>query len=121
MVNAKSVVHQVILAIIIVLWLIPLYAMIVNSFKTTLAAETTPPVLLPSGFDVSNIATVAGSLAYGLINSAIVVLPVVAISTFLGALAAFGFYRLKHWLSDLLFTLVAIAPSYPMRWLRYPP
>ncbi len=91
MVNAKSVIHQVVLAIIIVLWLIPLYAMIVNSFKTTLAAETTP-VLLPSGFDVSNIVTVAESLAYGLINSAIVVLPVVVISTFLGALAAFGFY-----------------------------
>lgn len=95
MVNAKSVIHQVVLAIIIVLWLIPLYAMIVNSFKTTLAAETTP-VLLPSGFDVSNIVTVAGgSLAYGLINSAIVVLPVVAISTFLGALAPSAFTGLS--------------------------
>ncbi|GAB6947832.1 carbohydrate ABC transporter permease [Vulcanisaeta sp. JCM 16161] len=112
MVNARSVIHQVVLAIIIVLWLVPLYAMVVNSFKTTLAAETTP-VLLPSGFDVSNIVTVAESLVYGLINSAIVVLPVVAISTFLGALAAFGFYRLKHWLSDLLFTLVAIGTFIP--------
>ncbi|WP_243678820.1 hypothetical protein [Vulcanisaeta distributa] len=45
---------------------------------------------------MSNIVTVAGgSLAYGLINSAIVVLPVVAISTFLGALAPSAFTGLS--------------------------
>ena len=112
MVNARSIVHQLILAIIIVAWLIPLYAMVINSFKSNLAAQTTP-VLLPSGFLINNIISVAQSLAYGLINSTIVVLPVVVISTFLGSLAAFGFYRLKHWLSDLLFTLVAIGTFIP--------
>ncbi|ABW01861.1 glucose ABC transporter permease GlcU [Caldivirga maquilingensis] len=110
--SARYVLYQLVLGVIIAIWLIPLYAMVINSFKSNMDALSTP-VLIPRGFHVSNIVTAAQALAYGLVNSVIVVLPTVVISTLLGALSAFGFYRVKHWLSDFLFTLVAIGTFIP--------
>jgi glucose/arabinose transport system permease protein len=94
------------------IWLIPVYSLLINSFKTASGVISTP-VLQPSGFSLSAIETVFGQMKQSLLNSLIVTIPVAAISTFLGAMAAYHLSLKQSYFNDTVFTIIAIATFVP--------
>lgn len=116
----KITLHYLVLAIISVIWLIPVYAMLINGFKTELGVLSTPVLQPSSQFTTQPYSVVWGALESPIINSLIVVIPVAVISTILGAMGAYFFYtltysfsRLSSTMSDVLFSLIALATFIP--------
>ncbi|MBX8636714.1 MAG: carbohydrate ABC transporter permease, partial [Thermoplasmata archaeon] len=81
------------------IWLIPVYSLLINSFKTASGVISTP-VLQPAGFSLSAIETVFGQMKQSLLNSLIITIPVAAISTFLGAMAAYHLSLKQSYFND---------------------
>lgn len=116
----KASLHYLALSIVSILWLIPVYAMIINGFKSNLEALSSPVLSPPRSFSLTAYITVFNDLAKPLINSLIVVIPTAFISAFLGAMGAYFFYTLSYsfsklssTISDLLFSLIALATFIP--------
>ncbi|MCH1770436.1 MULTISPECIES: glucose ABC transporter permease GlcU [Metallosphaera] len=116
----KVSLHYLALAIISVLWLIPVYAMVVNGFKTDLEVTSSPVLVPPSQFSIGAYIAVFSALARPLLNSLIVVVPTSVVSAFLGAMGAYFFYTLSYshsrfssTMSDVLFSLIALATFIP--------
>ncbi|MGC8609579.1 MAG: glucose ABC transporter permease GlcU, partial [Thermoplasmata archaeon] len=102
----------IILSIVAALWLIPVYALVVDGLKTTIGVLTTP-VLIPSTLTLSAMETVGTALMGPILNSIIYVLPVAIISTFVGAMAAYYFYRVTSFINTTIFTIISIATFVP--------
>lgn len=118
--NIKSALHYIALIVVSIFWFIPVYAMLINGFKTNLEVLSTPVLLPPSRLTLTAYAVVWSVLERPLINSLIVVIPVSIISTFLGAMGAYFFYTLSYAfsrflnnLSDALFSLISLATFLP--------
>ncbi|BDB99944.1 glucose ABC transporter permease GlcU [Saccharolobus caldissimus] len=116
----KASLHYLALAIVSILWLIPVYAMIVNGFKSNLEVLSSPVLSPPTSLSLTAYITVFNALAKPLINSLIVVIPTSFISAFLGAMGAYFFYTLSYSfskfssaISDVLFSLIALATFIP--------
>ncbi|MEM0200667.1 MAG: glucose ABC transporter permease GlcU [Saccharolobus sp.] len=116
----KASLHYLALAIISVIWLIPVYAMIINGFKSNLEVLSSPVLVPPTSFSISAYVSVFSTLEKPLINSLIVVIPTSLVSAFLGAMGAYFFYSLSYLfsrfssaLSDFLFSLIALATFIP--------
>lgn len=116
----KASLHYLALAIISVIWLIPVYAMIINGFKSNLEVLSSPVLVPPTSFSISAYVSVFSTLEKPLINSLIVVIPTSLVSAFLGAMGAYFFYSLSYSfsrfssaLSDFLFSLIALATFIP--------
>ena len=84
----RSAIVLALLSFFAAIWLIPVYSLLINSFKTASGVISTP-VLEPAGFSLSAIETVFAQMKQSLLNSLIVTIPVAAVSTFLGAMAAY--------------------------------
>ncbi|MCH4816603.1 MAG: glucose ABC transporter permease GlcU [Saccharolobus sp.] len=116
----KATLHYLALAIISIIWLIPVYAMVINGFKSNLEVLSSPVLATPTSISISAYLTVFNALAKPLVNSLIVVIPTSFISAFLGAMGAYFFYTLTYSfsrfssiLSDVLFSLIALATFIP--------
>ncbi|MEM0092608.1 MAG: glucose ABC transporter permease GlcU [Saccharolobus sp.] len=116
----KASLHYLALAIISVIWLIPVYAMIINGFKSNLEVLSSPVLVPPTSFSISAYVSVFSTLEKPLINSLIVVIPTSLVSAFLGAMGAYFFYSLSYSfsrfssaLSDFLFSLIGLATFIP--------
>ncbi|BCS93610.1 glucose ABC transporter permease GlcU [Metallosphaera javensis (ex Sakai et al. 2022)] len=116
----KASLHYLALAVVSVLWLIPVYAMVINGFKSDLEVSSTPVLVPPTQFSIGAYVSVFGSLAKPLLNSLIIVIPTSFIAAFLGAMGAYFFYTLSYsysrfssTLSDVLFSLIALATFIP--------
>ncbi|MEM3353758.1 MAG: glucose ABC transporter permease GlcU [Saccharolobus sp.] len=116
----KASLHYLALAIISVIWLIPVYAMIINGFKSNLEVLSSPVLVPPTSFSISAYVSVFSTLEKPLINSLIVVIPTSLVSAFLGAMGAYFFYSLSYSfsrfssaLSDFLFSLISLATFIP--------
>jgi glucose/arabinose transport system permease protein len=116
----KASLHYLALAIVSILWLIPVYAMIVNGFKSNLEVLSSPVLSPPTSLSLTAYITVFNALAKPLVNSLIVVIPTSFISAFLGAMGAYFFYTLSYSfsklssvISDVLFSLIALATFIP--------
>ncbi|MEM0264240.1 MAG: glucose ABC transporter permease GlcU [Saccharolobus sp.] len=116
----KASLHYLALAIISVIWLIPVYAMIINGFKSNLEVLSSPVLVPPTSFSISAYVSVFSTLEKPLINSLIIVIPTSLVSAFLGAMGAYFFYSLSYLfsrfssaLSDFLFSLIALATFIP--------
>lgn len=108
----RRVVNNVVLIIMGALWLIPAYALLIDGLKTTSGVLATP-VLLPSAFSFGAMHIVINALSRPILNSLFYVLPVAIISTFVGSLAAFYFYKVTSFLNSTIFTIIAIATFVP--------
>ncbi len=75
--TVKAAIHQLVIIIFVVIWLIPIYAMVINGLKSNVAVYTTP-VLVPSSSPptIEPFQAVWSSLSRPLLNSLILVLPV---------------------------------------------
>ncbi len=101
-----------VLVFIALIWLLPVYSMVINSLKTAAGVLTTP-VLQPSGISFHALKVVAAAMERPIFNSFVVVLPVAVISTFVGGMAAYYLYRVQSYFNDVMFTVVAIATFIP--------
>ncbi len=110
--ESRSAIKVAVLIVLALLWLIPVYALIVDGLKTTSGVLATP-VLVPATFSFSAMRTVIIALARPIENSLLYVLPVAFISTFVGALAAYYFYKVTSFLNNTIFTIIAIATFVP--------
>ncbi len=108
----RRIIKYFILSIIAVLWLIPVYALVVDGLKTTIGVLTTP-VLVPATFTFSAMETVGIALAGPILNSILYVLPVSIIATFVGSMAAYYFYKVSSYLNTTIFTIISIATFVP--------
>jgi len=116
----KAAIHQLVIIIFVVIWLVPIYAMVINGFKSNLAVSTTPVLVPSSSLTLEPFQAVLSSLGRPLLNSLIIVLPVAFIATFLGSMAAYFFYMLSNsfskvssFISNFLFSLIALATFIP--------
>ena len=110
--EVRRVVNNVVLIVLGVLWLIPAYALLVDGLKTTSGVLATP-VLLPAAFSFGAMHIVIDALSRPILNSLLYVLPVAIISTFVGSLAAYYFYKVTSFLNSTIFTIIAIATFVP--------
>ena len=110
--ESRSAIKVAVLIVLALLWLIPVYALIVDGLKTTSGVLATP-VLVPATFSFSAMRTVIIALARPIENSLLYVLPVAFVSTFVGALAAYYFYKVTSFLNTTIFTIIAIATFVP--------
>lgn len=116
----KAALHYLALVVISVVWLVPVYAMIINGFKSNLEVSSSPALVPPTKFSLSAYITVISALSRPLLNSLIVVIPTALVSAFLGAMGAYFFYALSYsfsrfssTLSDALFSLISLATFIP--------
>ena len=110
--SARRVIKYLVLTIVAILWLIPVYALVVDGLKTTIGVLTTP-VLVPATFTFSAMETVGAALARPILNSILYVLPVAIIATFVGSMAAYYFYKVSSYLNTTIFTIISIATFVP--------
>ncbi len=117
--NLKSLIHHAVILALIIIWLLPIYLMVIDGLKSTSSVLLTP-VLSPGGVSPSAFVSTLLGLERPIINSLIVTVPVAAIATYFGALAAFAFYRYTSKISDVLFTIVALATFVPFESVTLP-
>ncbi len=108
----RSAIILVVLIFFSAIWLLPVYSLLINSFKSASAVVSTP-VLQPAGFSVSAITTVFSQMKQSLLTSLLVVIPVAAISTFVGAMAAYYLTLKQSVINDVVFSIIAIATFVP--------
>ncbi len=117
---ARRVVKYVILSFLAVVWLIPVYALVIDGLKTNIGVLSTP-VLKPASFSILPMKVVLSALSTPIVNSILYVIPVALISTFLGALAAYYFYKVTSFINNVIFTIIAIATFVPYQITLVPP
>lgn len=110
--NIRKGLKYLVLAFLAVMWLIPVYALVIDGLKTTLGVLTTP-VLVPSSLTFSAMKTVGAALSTPIVNSILYVLPVAIIATFVGSMAAYYFYKVTSLLNTTIFTIISIATFVP--------
>lgn len=119
-VRLNIVVASLVLTLLGIVWLLPLYSLLVGSLKNLADAVGTPLLSPPSSIDLSSIANAFDLLANTMVNTAIIVLPGSFIATFLGALAAFAIYLKGGNVSNYLPPLIAITTYIPYQALIVP-
>ncbi|MGC9113388.1 MAG: glucose ABC transporter permease GlcU, partial [Acidilobus sp.] len=103
--------------LVVIFWLIPLYAMLIDGFKTNFEATVTSVFQPPTHFTLSAYMAVWDSMKRPLINSIIVVIPVTVLSGILGEMGAYFFYSLgeRHPIvSNTGFSIISLATFIPV-------
>lgn len=110
----KSVAYACLIAGSIVM-LFPFYWMVVSSFKTAASVNTTPPTWGPSSLALTNFRYVFDAAPFHryFLNSVLVAIACVALSTFVTILAAFAFSRLRFPFRDQVFALCVATMMVP--------
>jgi len=114
------VVAVVILAVIGVVWVIPLYALLVGSIKSLADTMSSPLLDLPRELDLGTIARAFDLLAGTMVNTAIITIPAAFIAVTVGSIAAFGIYLKGGKVADYLPPLIAITTYIPYQALIVP-
>lgn len=108
------------MAVLALVWLLPLYTMLANSLKTMREIAQSQYVLPPRGFELENYAVALGVLRHGLLNSVLVALPATALAVLLGSWAGFFLSRLRFRHAQTVFFLVTIATFLPYQIVLIP-
>lgn len=109
-----------ILAVLAVLWLLPLYTMLGNSLKTLREITQSEYVLPPRGFELENYIVAFRVLRHGLMNSALVSVPATILAVLLGSLGGFFLARMNFRASRSIFFLATIATFLPYQIVLIP-
>ncbi len=118
--TASRLPWRVCIALLALLWLLPLYVMLANSLKTIREITQSHYVLPPGGFEVQNYAVALGVLRHGLVNSTLVALPATALAVLLGSGAGFFLARLRFRHSQAVFFAATIATFLPYQIVLIP-
>ncbi len=112
-VSKAKVVAALIVAVAALIWLIPIYSLLVSSMKSLQDVMSSPVFYPPREIDFSTLVSTAQELLTPLANTVAIVLPTSTVATFVGALAAYAIYRRSDRLSDTVMVLIAIATYIP--------
>lgn len=95
----KSIVIQLAILIVLLVYLLPMAWMIINTFKSQLEMFRNPPTILPENFTLNSYVTVWNSTSANLVtsfkNSLIISLYTMAVSLLFGIPCAYGLASLK--------------------------
>lgn len=113
--DAYEIVSDVIVFICALLFLLPLFWLLLNTFKYSTEIYASPPTIFPENFTLSNLEELfADQPAFRWIfNSFLVSFVTGLLSMFLSALAAYGFAKLKINGKTVLFTVVIASIMVP--------
>jgi len=111
--SPAKITATVVVAVAMLVWIIPIYSLVVGSMKSLQDVMSSPVFSPPRELDLATLASVAAELLTPMVNTVAIVLPTSLVATFLGALAAYAIYRRSDRLSDTLMVLVAIATYIP--------
>ncbi len=116
----NQLVASLVIVVMGVIWIIPVYSLLSGSLKTLAEVQGTPVLYPPRDPSFSTILDVARDLKGPLVNTAIVVIPVSAVATGLGAMAAYAIYRRMDRVSDTIMIAIAIATYIPYQAILVP-
>jgi glucose/mannose transport system permease protein len=108
------------LAVLALIWLLPLYTMLANSLKTPREIAQSQYMLPPGGLELQNYAQAFDILKQGLLNSLLVAVPATVLAVFLGSWAGFFLARLRFRHSQTIFFVTAIATFLPYQVVLVP-
>jgi glucose/arabinose transport system permease protein len=118
--SLRVIVASAVIAAFGFVWVIPLYGLVSGSLKSLAEVQGTPVLSPPSELNLDTVARVARELAGPIRNTFAVVLPVAALATMLGSLAAYSIYRRMDRVSDSLMVSIAIATYIPYHAILVP-
>ena len=104
----KSVLAYVVLILACLIVLLPFTIVVSTSFKTDVEANTFPFKLIPEVFSIDAYIEVFSNsrIWLGLINTLIIVLPVMVVGVLVSSLAAFAFAKLEFKGKNIIFSLL---------------
>lgn len=109
-----------ILIIVAVLFLMPIYVMIVTSLKPLDEVSLATMWSLPSSIDFSSYAEAFGKLKPNLLNSIYLVIPATIISALLGAMNGYVLSKWKFKGADIIFTFILFGMFIPYQSILIP-
>lgn len=109
-----------ILAVLALLWLLPLYTMLGNSLKTLREISQSQYVLPPRGFEVQNYSVAFQVLRHGLVNSVLVSVPATVLAVLLGSWGGFFLARMNFRPARSIFFVATIATFLPYQIVLIP-
>ena len=116
----KTVLKQLVIVVLIAIWLIPVYTMIINGFKSNTAVVLSKALIPTLPLTLSAYQEAWGVLSGPLLNSLILIVPVSLLSTILGAMGAYylngltrNFDSKLRILGNIIFVLVALGTFIP--------
>lgn len=112
--HCKNVLLGAVLWLLAIVFFIPIYYLIVSTFKSA-DAVTTHPFSLPTSFDFSHYIVAWEKMEYpkAFLNTFIITLFTVVFSLFIAALAAYSITRYKSKFNKFVFTLVLAGMMIP--------
>ncbi|MEV7972582.1 carbohydrate ABC transporter permease [Cellulomonas sp. NPDC089187] len=113
------------LALLVVIWLVPLVAVFVTSFRTTRQVSSSgwwEALIPPFAFTGSNYEQVLtrSGLAQAFLNSATITIPVVVLAVVFAALGGYVFARWRFWGRDVVFFVMLALLSVPLQMTLVP-
>lgn len=113
-------IQWVMLLLLVPFFAIPFYIMVMSAFKTPEFADVSTMWLPPNPFSVDGVTEAWTRLGPNFINSVLVVIPAVAISTLLGSFNGYLLSKYTFKYSNLIFTLILVGMFIPFQAIIIP-
>lgn len=120
MTKTTRVLLNVVLIILAAAWLLPMYAMVMTSFKSPREVAQHNYLALPKGLEIRNYLTAFQVLKQGLLNNVVVSIPATLLAVFVGSWAGFFLAMLKSRYSQVVFFAASIATFLPYQIVLIP-
>ena len=108
------------LCLLVPLFTMPFYVMIMAAFKTPQFAEVTTMWLLPSPFSFDGLSEAWSKLSPNLMNSFIMVVPAVVISSAIGSFNGYLLSKFTFRFSNIMFTMMLVGMFIPYQSILIP-
>ena len=118
--NRSRRIQFIVLCVLIPLFLIPFYVVLSASFKSSSQADVSTMWQLPKTWTTTGITQAWKALKGNFINSIVMVLPAVVISSLIGSLNGFILSKYKFKYSNLLFTIMLVGMFIPYQAIMIP-
>lgn len=111
--NPQKTILLVCLSILAAIWLLPLWTMIMVSFKTQIEMIKSPYIMPPFQGTLANYVKASSRIGRGLLNSIIVSLPATVLCILIGSLGGYFLSMFKFKYSKQFFFVTAVATFLP--------
>jgi len=118
--NAKRAILWFVLGVILILYLLPVYVMIVNSFRGASSVSLATMWQLPDHISMQGFTEAWSMLSPNLQNSFIIVIPAALLSAMIGALNGYVFSKWRFRGSEILFALLLFGFFIPYQAILLP-
>ncbi len=115
-----KIVYYLIMVLFLVFYMLPLWSMVLGSFKTNEEILATSPVAFPLDWTLSGYSTVLSELGLPLLNSLIITVFGAAGSVFLGSICAYALGKWKFKLNNVFYVMLVAATYLPFQAILIP-